>query len=111
MNILSAIKDENLFRPFLGKRLQSWRPWGIALRALYGLAIKSPEGCELVQLCTGRSVDELPSEGFKTGLFLVGRRSGKSRIAAIVGAFESLFGGHESRLAKGESGIIPDSPF
>jgi len=106
MNILDAIKDENLFRSFLGK-LRSWRPWLCALRAVYGLPVKSPEGRELIQQCTGRSADELPSQGFQTALFLVERRSGKSRIAAIIGAFEALFGGHETRLAKGESGIIP----
>lgn len=107
MNILSAIKDPNLFRPFLGDDLSSWRPWSIALRALYGLRIKSEQGKELVKHCTGRDATELPEQGFRTGLFLVGRRSGKSRIAAVVGAFEGLFGGHETRLAKGESGIIP----
>jgi len=107
MNILSAIKDEHLFRSFLGEDLSSWAAWSIALRALYGLPIKSPQGRELVQACTGRPVDELPSDGFSTALFLVGRRSGKSRIAAVIGAYESLFGGHETRLAKGESGVIP----
>lgn len=107
MNILSAIKDQNLFRSFLGDDLSSWIPWSVALRALYGLRIKSEQGKELVKQCTGRDAGELPEQGFRTGLFLVGRRSGKSRIAAVVGAFEGLFGGHETRLAKGESGIIP----
>ena len=107
MNILSAIKDENLFRPFLGDDLKSWHPWFTALRALYGLPIKSPNGAERVQQCTGRPATDLPTDGFSTALFLVGRRSGKSRIAAVIGAFEALFGGHETRLAKGESGVIP----
>lgn len=107
MNILSTIGDPNLFRPFLGEDLTSWRPWSVALRALYGLPITADASKDLVQQCTGRDATELPVDGFKTALFLVGRRSGKSRIAAVVGAYEGLFGGHEKRLAKGESGIIP----
>jgi len=107
VNILSAIKDPNLFRPFLGEELESWQAWLIALRALYGLSIKSDLAKALVKQCTGRNASELPADGFQTALFLVGRRSGKSRISAVIGAFEGLFGGHETRLAKGESGIIP----
>lgn len=107
MNILDAIKDENLFRPFLGEDLSSWRPWLCALRALYGLPVRSELGRKLVEDCTGREAEELPENGFQTALFLVGRRSGKSRISAVIGAFEALFGGHEERLAKGESGVLP----
>lgn len=107
MNILKAISDRNLFRPFFGEDLQSWKPWAVALRCLYGLPIKTPKAKELVERCTGRNAEMLPSQGFSTALLLVGRRSGKSRIAGVIGAFESLFGGHETKLAKGESGIIP----
>lgn len=107
MNILQAIKDEHLFRPFLGEQLESWKPWSIALRSLYGLPVRNAQSRELVQRCTGRDANELPEDGFQTALFLVGRRSGKSRISSVIGAFEALFGGHETRLAKGETGILP----
>jgi len=107
MNILQAIKDENLFRPFLGADLHSWKAWNAALRALYGLGVGSEQARTLVQRCTGRDSTALPPEGFRTALFLTGRRSGKSRIAAMIAAYEALFGGHEKRLSKGESGIIP----
>lgn len=107
MNVIEAIKDKEIFRPFLGEELQSWRGWMIALRALYGLPIRSERGQELVQSCTGRDIAELPEDGFNAAIFLVGRRSGKSRIAAVIGAFEALFGEHEKRLAKGETGIVP----
>jgi hypothetical protein len=33
MNILSAIKDENRFRPFLGEDLTSWQPWSVGVHA------------------------------------------------------------------------------
>ncbi len=107
MNILQAIKDRNLFRPFLGEDLDSWMPWLTALRALYGLPIRSRKGKDLIRQCTGRDPGELPESGFNAALFLVGRRSGKSRIAAVIGTYEALFAGHEERLAKGETGLIP----
>lgn len=102
--IIEAIKDERLFRPFFTPSLKSWRPWMTALRVLYGLPVKR---AGFVKECTGRAIGELPGEGFKTALFLVGRRSGKSRISAVIGVFEALFAGHEEKLAKGETGIIP----
>jgi hypothetical protein len=49
----------------------------------------------------------MPSDGFRTALFLTGRRSGKSRIAAVVAAYEAVLAGLESRLDKGERGIVP----
>lgn len=107
MNIIEAIKDERLFRPFIGADLESWRPWLTALRALYGLSLKSPESRELVKQCTGRDASQLPEAGFNSALFLTGRRSGKSRIAACIGAYEAALAGHERRLAKGEKGIVP----
>lgn len=107
MNIIEAIKDENLFRPFLGEDLESWKPWLTALRAMYGLPIKASQSKRLVRQCTGRDVSTMPADGFDTALFLTGRRSGKSRIAAVIGAYEAAIAGHEKKLAKGERGIVP----
>lgn len=106
VNILSALRDANLLQPFLGS-LDTWRPWMIALRALYGLGVCGEGPMQLVKECTGRDADALPEEGFETALFLTGRRSGKSRIAACIGAYEAALAGHEKKLAKGERGIVP----
>lgn len=106
MNILEAIEDEKLFRLFLGKDLSSWRPWAVALRSLYGLSVKRGAAADLLRQCTGRELDELPPEGFRTALFLTGRRSGKSRTAAVIAGFEALFGNHESKLSPGEIGLV-----
>ncbi|HWA25699.1 MAG TPA: hypothetical protein VG734_08570 [Lacunisphaera sp.] len=106
MNVIEAIKDPNLLGSFLGDDLDSWRPWHTALRVLYGLDVWSEEARALVQQCTGRDPDLMPEAGFDVAEFLTGRRSGKSRIAAIVGAFESLFAGHDRKLAKGERGLV-----
>jgi hypothetical protein len=105
MNIIKAIKDENLFKPFIGKDLTSWHNWFTALRVLYGLPIE-PLKASLIKDCTGRDVKLLPKEGFGTALFLVGRRSGKSKIAAVIGAYEAGMSGREKLLSKGEMGVV-----
>ena len=104
MNIITAIKDKNLFKPFIGDDLSTWFSWFTALRCLYGLPIKNKENIELVKKCTGRTV--LPTGGFDVALFLVGRRSGKSKISAVIGAFEAAMSGREKLLSKGEMGVV-----
>ena len=106
MNMIEAIEDENLFSPFLGNDLESWEVWMAALCTLYGLPVPKWYW-NLVRECTGRKLELLPHAGFNRALFLVGRRSGKSRIAALIGAFEAAFAGHDSKLAKGERGVVP----
>lgn len=108
MNIIQAIKDKNLFCPFLGDsvgRLSSLANWMIALRVLYGLPVL-PKRAELIKVCTGRDLNLLPKDGFDTALFLTGRRSGKSRIAAVIAAFEAALSGREKLLSKGETGLV-----
>lgn len=107
MNIVQAAKDANLFRPFLGAELESWSNWLVALRAVYGLPIRKPASRETITACTGRDPDRLPKAGFDTAVFLTGRRSGKSRAAAIIGAYEATLAGRETKLAKGERGVVP----
>ena len=99
MNIVEAIQEPELFRPFLADKdgeLATWRPWMTALRAIYGLpTIRSRH--DLIRQCTGRDPGLLPSSGFSTVLLLTGRRSGKSRIAATIGAYEAVLAGHEKK--------------
>lgn len=106
LNIIQAIKDENLFRPFLGADLSSWMPWLTMLRCVYGLPVQSANGRQLIQETTGRNPDLLPAEGFQTALFLTGRRCGKSRTSAVIGAYEAVLAGHEAKLAPGEQGMV-----
>lgn len=110
MNVNQAIADKHLFRPFLADRqdkLSTWQNWRTALRAVYGLGEFTDEAADVVKQCTGRCVDTLPSSGFGTALFLTGRRSGKSRIAAIIGAYEAVLSWKWKQLAPGEVGYVP----
>jgi hypothetical protein len=104
MDIIQAIHDEQLIGPFLGEDLASWHNWMVALRVLYGLPVNESD-YGLVRQCMGRDPEKLP-RGFDNALFLTGRRSGKSRTAAIIGAFEAALAGHEAKLSKGEEGLV-----
>src|SRR5690242_9952152 len=92
MNIIEAIRDENLFRPFLAEddSLATWQNWMRCLRVLYGLPL-DPRHYPFIREVTGRDPAKLPTKGFNTALFLNGRRSGKSKTAAVIGAYEAVF--------------------
>lgn len=109
MNIIQAISDKKIFRPFLQNKkgsLKSWRNWGVALRLLYGIRVH-PKYSKLVQLCTGRRLESFNPDGvgFNTALFLIGRRGGKSKISSVVSAYESVLGGKDEALSIGETGM------
>jgi hypothetical protein len=107
MDILQAINDQNLFLPYFGgsEGLASWSNWLTAIRCVYGLPLGDGEA-QVVRETTGRDPSQLPEAGFRTALFLCGRRSGKSRVASVIAAYESVLAGHEKKLAKGERGVV-----
>jgi hypothetical protein len=91
MNILDAIRDVNLLGASPALRdLDSWRPWLTFLGAVYGLPL-GPEGEALFRKATGRSVYAPPAGGFREVVAIVGRQAGKTRVAALVVAFEAAF--------------------
>jgi hypothetical protein len=96
MNIIQAIRDPNLFRPYLADKsasISTWARWMTCLRVIYGLPLRTNSQRRLVRRCTGRDPDKLPQEGFRTVLLLCGRRSGKSKIAGLIGGYESSLSG------------------
>jgi len=58
----------------------SWDAWRAALAALDGVPLPD-EQAEIFRRHTGRST--LPGGPFREAFFIVGRRGGKSRIAAL----------------------------
>lgn len=109
MNIIQAIRDENLLRPFLADgrgSITTWNGWLTALRCIYGLPVTGKAQRELIAQCTQRDPSQLPQGGFDTALLLTGRRSGKSRTAAIIATYEAVLAGRQSKLAPGERGIV-----
>jgi len=109
LNVLQAIHDADMFRPFLAdqsRSLASWDHWMAALRCVYGLPSRSRHA-DLILQTTGRTAASMPSAGFNTCLFLTGRRCGKSKMASVVGAFEAVCVDHSKQLSPGERGVVP----
>lgn len=105
MNIIQAVKDNNLFRSYLAddnNSIRSWYRWMTCLRVIYGLPITKTWQKELIRRCTGRDPDLMPKEGFRRVLLLCGRRSGKSKISGLVAAYELTLGGREKLCSPGE---------
>lgn len=88
MTILDALVDRALLGALPAFRdLGTWRAWLAFLRAVYGLPMDA-EDLTLYQKHTGRT---RPREGgYAEACAIVGRQSGKTAIAATVGAFEAV---------------------
>ena len=90
MTIIDALEDPQVFGGLsVFRDLTTWRPWLTFLKALYGLPLSARE---LTHFCqhTGCSVYDPPPEGWREAVAIVGRQSGKTRIAAMVTAYEAV---------------------
>ena len=75
------------------------------MRAIYGLPLNDSQ-LDIFHQCTGR--ESYLRHGFQEATVIAGARAGKdSRIAAPIALYESIYGGHQKHLSKGERGTIP----
>jgi hypothetical protein len=96
VTIIDALRDRNLFGALPAfKDLETWRAWLVFLRAAYGLPL-SDEGRAIFRRHTGRTDYRPPAGGWPEVVCVVGRQSGKTRIAAMVAAFEAATAVQES---------------
>ena len=84
-----------------GGDLSSWGPWLTALKAIFALPLDEPERAVYRQH-TGRSTP--PATPAREAWLVVGRRGGKSLIAALVAVFLATC--RTYRLAAGERGTL-----
>jgi hypothetical protein len=101
-SIIDTLLDPKAFAPAFPK-LETWSSWLVFLKGLYGLPMDENE-LAIFRVFTGRQVPN--PEGYAEAYAVVGRRGGKSRISATIGAYEAIFGNWEARLSKGERGWI-----
>jgi hypothetical protein len=102
MTIIDALNDARLFKTAFPAA--TWKPWSAYLRAAFALELEG-EALELYRACSGRQAPPLrPAREVWT---LVGRRGGKSRIAALIAVFLACFREHGRLLARGETGTLP----
>lgn len=95
LTIVEALEDPGLLGGLPAFRdLATWGPWLTFLRAVYGLPMKATD-IELFKRHTGRSRYEPPAGGFPEVVCVVGRQSGKTRIASTIAAFEAMLAERE----------------
>lgn len=100
ITIRDAMTDPALFgSQFAGA---SWDAWRALLAGLYGLALTEGEAAVFERL-TRR---EPPSEAAEELWLVMGRRGGKSNVAALLAVFESAFRDYSDRLAPGEVATV-----
>lgn len=103
MNILDASTDMDLFGRWFAA--DSWRPWRVFLAALFGLPMPTAQDVETFTRHTGRRQYAV-GEPAREGWVVVGRRGGKSRVAALVAVFLACFRDYSHVLAPGEVGTL-----
>lgn len=101
MTIVDALDDSNLFRPHFP--MPAWRSWRVFLAAVFGLPLDT-DGLGLYERCTGRSAP--PTGPAREVWCVVGRRGGKSRVAALLAVWTAVARDWRPFLAAGEKATI-----
>ena len=90
MTIIEALRDERLFGALPAfRKLDSWSGWIVFLKATYGLPMSASEQA-VFSRHTGRTVYTPPRGGWAEVACIVGRQSGKSRVASLIAGFEAV---------------------
>lgn len=97
VTIRDAMTDAQLFGDTFGG--DSFAAWRTLLAGFYGLPLEDTEA-DTFRTLTGRA--ETPTEASDELWLAVGRRGGKSHVAALVATFEAAFKDHRDKLAAGE---------
>ncbi|QKK02740.1 MAG: hypothetical protein HND55_08825 [Pseudomonadota bacterium] len=101
MNIRDAMTNPDLFGDLFAG--DSWHAWRALLAGFYGLSLTDAER-EPFQAVTGR---ERPPDKPSDELWMaIGRRGGKSHIAALLAVFEACFRDHSENLSPGEVATV-----
>jgi hypothetical protein len=101
VNIVEASLDPNLFgEQFADDSFNNWRT---LLKAFYGLPMDDAD-LEVFRTLTGRTV--APEQAMKELWLVVGRRGGKSQVAALIAVYEAFFHDYSAKLSVGEKSTV-----
>jgi hypothetical protein len=92
--------DARLLGKTLGD-LSTWATWTAVLRAAFGMELSAEELATFASVAGGRAA---PRERVRELWVIAGRRSGKSRMAGVIGVYLAVFARHA--LAAGERGMV-----
>jgi len=102
MDIVSALRDKNL----LGYSIKDPKTFEAGFTALKALFALPPTDTEfaLYRQCTGRT--DWPTKPFRRGLWIWGRRAGKSFLQAATAVYLALFRDYRPYLAPREIATV-----
>jgi len=103
VTILDALADPNLLGAAFPDT-ESWTAWRAFLAAVFGLSMDTQE-LAFFRRHTGRGTR--PQKPAREAWLVVGRRGGKSRVAALVAVYLACFRSYADVLAPGERGTLP----
>jgi hypothetical protein len=101
MALIDALDEPTLFGTEFADA--SWTPWRVALAALEGRQLDD-EGLRLYRSCTGRQ--NPPNAPVREFVAVVGRRGGKSRVAAALAVEAACLRDWQPFLAPGEVATV-----
>jgi hypothetical protein len=101
VTILEALNRQDIFAPRFAS--PSWDAWRAFLGALFGLPLEG-EALAFYRAHTQRTTP--PTAPAPEAWVIVGRRGGKSRIAALVAVYLACFKDYDAVLAPGEVGTV-----
>jgi hypothetical protein len=100
--IFDAIQDSNLFGRWF-QPLATWSAWLVVLKGVFALPMTAAE----VETFTRFTDRVVPSTSpAREAWLVVGRRGGKSRVAALIAVFVACFRSYAHVLAPGERGVV-----
>jgi phage terminase large subunit-like protein len=102
MNLLEAMQDKNLFRPWF-RDPATWAAWRAFVAALFALKM-TPEQLTIFRDCTNRT--EAPTKPATEAWLICGRRAGKSFILALTSVYLACFFEYRKHLSPGERGTV-----
>jgi hypothetical protein len=95
-----ALSDPTLLGAALGDP-DTWQTWRCVLKAAFGLALNRQEARAFAAVAGSRAP---PTQRVRELWAIVGRRGGKSRMAALIAVYLACF--VKYRLAAGERGLV-----
>ncbi len=99
-SIDEALRDPSLLGAALGDPA-TWQTWRCVLKAAFGLELNRQDARAFAAVAGSRAP---PAKRVRELWAIVGRRGGKSRMAALIAVFLACF--VKYRLARGETGMI-----
>ena len=103
VDILELMTDDALLGSFF--QGPSWAVWKVFLKSMFALSMTKAER-EIYFKFTQRRYENDLAEQVNYSVLVCGRRSGKSRILALVAIYLSIFCSWSEYLAVGEVGTV-----